>query len=308
MRNQLLSQATLGRAVGLPLAVLLAVGIVAAAGREVSAQTQPRLDRLGIALWPEFDRAQALVIIQGELAPATALPARLSLHIPAAAGEPNAVASSASPGGRLVDRQYETSTDGDSLLVTLETPHPILHLEFYLPLVRDGIQREFAYVWPGDLAAEEVTLQAQIPVGAEDFYTEPELGPAAVGEYGLLYRHVTLEGLEAGQTLRFRIQYSKEDPRLSFEALAAGQPADDGGGVPLGWPALAAMAAVVLVGIAALAWYRYSQRQPAPAPLPGQGPPSGRAAGGAAYCTQCGHRLALEDRFCPQCGTPTRRG
>lgn len=296
---------------GLLLAVLLALAGAAATGRGAWAQAEPRLSRLGIALWPEFDRPLALVIIQGELAPDTALPARLSLHIPAIAGEPHAVASSAGlgadPGASLVDREYETTTEGDSLLLTLETPDPIVHLEFYLPLTRDGLQRDFTYVWPGDLAAEEVTLRAQIPVGAEDFRTEPELGPPEVRGDGLRYREMTLGGLEAGQTLSFRIEYSKEDPRLSIEALAAAQPADDSGGVPLGWPLLAAMAVVVLVGSAALAWYRYSQRRPAAARVR-RGPwPGRRPTRGAAYCTQCGQALSPEDRFCSRCGAPVRR-
>lgn len=298
-----MSEKTVWRLLGLLLAVLLALAGVATAGSGAWAQAEPRLSRLAIALWPEFDRPLALVIIQGELAPDTALPARLSFHIPATAGEPYAVASSAGPGANLVDREYETTSEGDSLLVTLETPHPIVYLEFYLPLTRDGLQREFTYVWPGDLAADEVALQAQIPVGAQGFRTEPELGPPVEGGDGLLYREMTLDGLESGQTLSFRIQYSKEDPGLSVEALA-----DDGGGVPLGWPVLAAMAAVVLVGSAALAWYRYSQRQPVAAQLP-RGPwPGRRPTGGGAYCTQCGQALSPEDRFCSRCGAPAHRG
>jgi hypothetical protein len=289
------------------------LGGLGAAGREASAQTPvaqagPRLSRLDIALWPEFDRPLTLVIIQGELAPDTALPARLTFHIPSAAGEPHAVASGAGPGAGLINREYQTTTEGDSLVVTLETPDPIVHLEFYVPLTRDGLQREFTYIWPGDLAVDSVTLRAQIPVGAQDFQTEPLLGLPEVGADGLGYRETTLGALEAGQTLSFRLQYSKEDPRLTAETLPSAQPDDDGGGVPLGWPALAVMAAVVLVGVAALAWYRYSQRQPMPVRLPrGPGPGKRGAGRAAAYCTQCGQALSPGDRFCSQCGTPVRR-
>ena len=290
------------------LAVLLALAAVAAAGHGASAQPEPRFSRLGISVWPEFDRPMALVIIRGELDPDTALPARLSLRIPAAAGQPSAVASATSLDADPADLEYETAAEGGSLLITLETPDPVVQLEFYLPITREGLQREFTYVWPGDLAADEVTLQAQIPVGAQDFQTEPDLGPPVMSTDGLLYRETTLFGLDAGETVSLHLQYSKEDPRLTLDALAADEPADDGGGGPLRWPVLAAIAAVVLVGIAAMSWYRYSQRQPTAVRSPRRSPPGRRTSGGGAYCTQCGRTLSAGDRFCSRCGAPARRG
>lgn len=292
---------------GLLLAVLLALAGVTAVARGARAQTEPRLSLLHITVWPEFDKPLALVMIEAELIPDTALPSPLTLRIPAIAGQPYAVASAASFASDPLDLAYDTATDDDSLLVTVETPNRVVRVEFYVPLTRDGVEREFTYVWPGDLAAEEVALRAQIPAGAADFQAEPELGPEEVGEYGLFYRETTLGGLEAGQTLSFRIQYSKEDPRLTVETLPTAEPADDGGGVPLGWPVLGAMAAVLMVGIAALAWYRYSQREPARAGVPGVPRPGRGAAGTAAYCTQCGHALSAGDRFCSRCGAPTRK-
>lgn len=295
---------------GLLLLALLSLPGLAQGGPEAWAQAAPRFSQLDIALWPEYDepatwtdleRPPVLVIIRGELAAETALPARLSLRIPAAAGQPFAVASSTDPASGLVDREYETTAEGDSLRITFETPDPVVHLEFYLPITRAGLLRDFSYVWPGDIAADNVTIRAQVPVGAEEFQTEPELGPAQVGGDGLLYRQEDLGPLTAGQTLSFRVQYSKEDPRLTIETLPAAQPSNDGG-TPLPWPALAAIAAVVLVGIVAVAWYRYYGRRPAPA----RARPGG-AAGAAGYCTQCGQSLSTADRFCSRCGTPVRK-
>ena len=296
---------------GLLLLALLSLAAPGPGGPEASAQAAPRFSQLDVALWPEYDepatwtdldRPPALVIIRGELAADTALPARISLRIPAAAGQPFAVASSTDPASGLVDREYETAAEGDSLRITFDTPDPVVHLEFYLPITRDGLRRDFTYVWPGDIAAENVTLRAQLPVGAEDFQTEPELGPAEVGGDGLLYRQENLGSLTTGQTLSLRVQYSKEDPRLTIETLPAAQPSNDDDGAPLPWPALAAIAAVVLVGIVAVAWYRYYGRRLAPARAR-----PGAAAGAAGYCTQCGQALSTADRFCSRCGTPVRK-
>ena len=298
---------------GLVLAAVLALSGLIVFDREASAQAQPHLSHLDVAVWPEFDeppnwtdvnRPPALVIIEAQLPPDALQegPAQLSLRIPAAAGQPYAVASSTQPGAGLVNRRYETATEADSLRITLETPDPVVHIEFYLPLAKDGVRRELTYVWPGDLAADSVTLRVQVPVGAENLQTEPALGPVATGDLGLLYREADLGALEAGQTLSFHIQYDKEDPRFTVETLPEAQPASGGGGgVTLPWPVLAAVAAVLAVGVLALIWYRFYQRRPAPV---------GSSRGPRApvrYCTRCGRALSAEDRFCPQCGAPVRR-
>lgn len=287
---------------GLLLLAVLSLATLLPLGAAASAQAAPRLSRLDIALWPEYDQPTALVIIRGELAADTAFPAAVSLRIPAPAGQPFAVASSTSPASGLVSREYETAAEGDSFRITFETPDPVIHVEFYLPIARDGLRRDFTYLWPGDIAADSVTLRAQIPAGAEDFQTEPLLGPPEVGPDGLGYRQATVGALETGQTLSFHIQYSKQDPRLTIETVPAAQPSDEGGGPPLPWPALAAIAAVALAGVAAVAWYRYYGRGLAPA---GAGP--GGAGRAAAYCTQCGRALSTADRFCSHCGTPVRK-
>ncbi len=299
------------RLLGFVLALLFVLAGAAADGGGARAQAEPRLSRLGISLWPEFDSPPGgavfdgppvLVIVQGELAPDTDLPARLSVRIPVVAGEPWAVASAVDSTASPTDLPYETSTEGDSLVVSLETPDPIVLLEFYLPAIEDGASREFTYVWPGDLAVEAVTLRAQVPLGAEDFQSEPVLGPAEVGTYGLFHRQTTLGGLEAGQTLSFQIQYTKGDPRLTVDILTEGESDTDRGGVPLGWPILLGMAAAVVVGVSVLVYYRHSYGRPSAAR-----PPRGEEAGGAGYCTQCGKALSTEDRFCSRCGTPARK-
>ena len=295
------------------LVAVLALAGPRVAGWEASAQDQPRLSRLDVAIWPEFDeppnwtdvdRPPALVIIRAELSSDTLPeegPARLSLRIPAAAGRPYAVATSTDPGAGLVNQEYETAVEGDSLRITLRTEEPVVHVEFYLPLARDGFRRDITYVWPGDLAADSVTLRVQVPVGAENLQTEPEMGPAETGDLGLLYRETDLGALEAGQALSFRVAYDKQDPRFTIDTIpdtdSLPEPAAGGDdGVPLPWPVLAAMAAVLLMGIAVVIWYRSYQGRPAPI---------GRTA--ARHCTQCGRALSVEDRFCSRCGTPVRK-
>src|SRR3972149_1444508 len=90
---------------GLVVLTLLTMASLPFVGRGASAQTpepqvQPRLARLDISIWPEFDAPPAwpeldgppaLVITQAELAVDAALPALLTFRLPLAAGRPNAV-------------------------------------------------------------------------------------------------------------------------------------------------------------------------------------------------------------------------
>ncbi len=54
-------------------------------------QAAVSLERVEVAVWPEYDRPGALVIYRIAIAPATTLPASLSFTLPAAVGVPNAV-------------------------------------------------------------------------------------------------------------------------------------------------------------------------------------------------------------------------
>ena len=70
---------------------ILAISLVILAGH-VQAQEEPTLESLEIALWPEFDRPEVLVIYRGQLDADVALPALVEITLPARVGQPTAVA------------------------------------------------------------------------------------------------------------------------------------------------------------------------------------------------------------------------
>ncbi|RPI55590.1 MAG: hypothetical protein EHM56_05140, partial [Chloroflexi bacterium] len=100
---------------GLLSLVLVCGGLAPAA----AAQETQELASLSIALWPEFDRSEMLVIYQGALASETPLPAAVEIRIPARVGRPTAVAFLSEAGERL-NQQYTTRVEGEALVVSFE--------------------------------------------------------------------------------------------------------------------------------------------------------------------------------------------
>ncbi len=309
---------------------LLAVGVILVSAAAwvapeavptVHAQESPRLASLEIAIWPEFDReAMALVILRGALADEVPLPATVAIRIPAPSGGPSAVAFVDPETDTLLSLDYELTAAEASLLVTFTTPSPYFQVELYDPLTIDTSNRSYTYLWPGDLAVDDLVVEVQQPAGATDLSIEPDLGDRTVGPDQLEYRSAQMGPLEAGKALAVNLTYTKADLRTSAEILGIGgadaptpQQADSDGGVPT-IAIVAALIAGHAVLVGAVVYWRW-RRRAALAPL---GPATGRrrkgrGASGSAekpetdtFGTECGDPLLPGQRFCPVCGTPAR--
>ena len=253
----------------LPLALCTGVVLLLATAWSshiaVGADTQanPGLARLEIDIWPEFDRPAALVILHGEIAPEVTLPAPVSLRIPTSSGGPAAVANAVSADAPLLTIPYERSeVQVDFLTLTFETDARFFQLEFYDRLKTDGASRSYTYVWTGDLAAGQVTVQVQEPAGATELSVRPDLGPDIADPGGLVYREADLGALEQGKALTVDVAYQKSDSRTSAEILGlttgAPEPANSSSdeGLPR-WVIFAAVAgALVLAGGGLAFWLR----------------------------------------------------
>jgi hypothetical protein len=198
------------------LAVLLAWPALAA-----RAQAGVSLASLRVALWPEFDRPEALVIIDGTLTAGTPLPAEVSLRIPEAAGAPHAVATVGND-GKLLTASYTTNSAGKDIIVTFSTDSLSFRLEYYDPaLVVADDTRTYVFGWTADYAVASAALRVQQPFGATDFTAEPALISTGAGEYGLSYWESGAAPLAAGQALSLTFSYSKADSTLSADAVGA---------------------------------------------------------------------------------------
>lgn len=281
------------------LAAVPALAPAAAPPGSGTARENPRFASLEVDIWPEYDRrAAVLVILKGELAPQVVLPATVSLRIPASSN-PTAVAYATAPGSGLFNLEHERISGDANTTLRFRTSHRIVHVEFYDRLAPDDLYRRFTYVWPGDLAVDQLAVRLQEPAGASNILVKPELGAAVRGPDGLLYRSSEPVTVAAGKRLPIEVAYMKTDPRTTSEILglktpAAGPAPGTGSGIALpAWLLVVAVSAALMIGAAiVLLWWRVRSKLPSAPPQ------------GAGFCPKCGSPRRPEDRFCPKCGAP----
>ncbi len=274
-----------------------------------AAQAPLSAAELEVDLWPEYDRADVLVIYRVRLAADTPLPARVSLRIPRAAGEPYNVAWKES--GSLLNMDYESIIQGDWINLEFTTPSPEFQVEYYDPrLQREQDRRSFEYRWPGDFAVGNVTVLVQQPVNALDWVTKPDMGVGKSGADGLTYYTYSIGAVKDGELFVVSFAYEKPDNILSVSA---------GGSVTPGEPVVApgpqtAFAEVFpwLLGVLGVVlilgggfWFIRSGRHRADEPRRRHGKTANDAA--EVYCHNCGRRSVGSDLYCRGCGTRLRQ-
>ena len=183
------------------------------------AQDSPALSSLEVSLWPEYDRAEVLVIYNGTFAPETRLPVPVEMRIPARVGSPTAVAYRSDD--RLLTQEYVTREDGDWLVVAFELRTLEFQLEYYddqLSLQAGG-GREFNYSYRADHPVADLRLVAQVPPDAESFALNPAADSVSEGDYGLQYHTAEVGPVQRGQELAWTLSYEKTSPTLTEELL-----------------------------------------------------------------------------------------
>ena len=282
----------------------------------VNAQNAPEISFLEIDLWPEYDQPTILVIYKITLASTTSLPAKLDLRIPAEAGKPNAVAV-VPPDGVPVNLEYELSSDGEWITISLVANLFELQIEYYDPRIeKNDQQRNFSYLWAGDYAVQRSMLQVLQPFDASNLTISP--GPTSsqvIGGQTFVTKDVG--SVQANQTFEIELSYQKESDilgisRMPVESSDPLTTQPDWQSRMLGYlPWVLGAGGVLLIAGGAI-WYWQSGRQTQS---------SGRkrrrshkpstaseeaSSGEGIYCHQCGKRAAGGDRFCRSCGTRLR--
>jgi len=299
------------------LAILFVLSLLLAPA--AVAQEQLTLSSSQIQIWPEYDQPGVLVIYQITLSDTTSLPVSLSIRIPIAAGDPNAVAAR-QVDGALYNIDHTRQVSGEWALINFTTSSAEVQVEYYDPgLTKEGAARHYSYTWPGDYSVSEMLIQVQQPVNTTDMRISPSLGPGVSGDDNLTYFTQNLGAVSAGQNIRITIDYQKSNDTLSAESLPV-QPSapipqsavpDTNLSTWLPW-ILGILGAGLIVG--AIVWFWQTSRQRPVA----KGRRRHTSVGGretqvssntgeaAVYCAQCGKRAAPGDQFCRSCGTPIR--
>ena len=286
------------------LAPLLALLPLAAARGQAPVTA---LENLTVFLWPDYDRPSVLVMLTGTLGANAPLPAVVTVPFPADA-QLNAVARIDFRERMIDDIAYTTGAG----TLTLTTPDPRFHVEFYLPYrIEDG-EHVFSFTWLADLSVARLEAAVQQPTAAASLLTEPAASQVVQGQDGLTYHRLPTQAVPGGRPFSLKIRYPMASTRLSAErpggeagAATAPSPsaAESAPTTPPGWPTLLAVVGVGIVS-AVVAWQLARRRSEPAAPSAAEGEePAARR-----YCHACGRPVAQEDRFCSECGADLEGG
>ncbi len=189
----------------------------------IAAQENLRLQELQVRLWPEYDRAALLVILEGTLANTASFPVTLSLRIPARVPAPFVVAALPAPTSTAIDEvEYENAAAGEWRTITFQAGGPRFQLEYYDSLARQGDARAPSFTWPGDYAVDSLLIQLQQPPHTDSLSITPQLPQARVSSSdNLTYHTGTFGPLAAGETFTIQIQYTRSEDGLTADLLSA---------------------------------------------------------------------------------------
>lgn len=255
-------------------------------------ETVGRLDWLTVELWPDYDRPAVLVLLTASLPEETPLPARVTLSLPQAATV-NAVAR-ISGDDQMVDDVDYTVVNRD---LTLVAPERRFRVEYYVPYVENGLQRDFRFSWQSEISVEQMGVSVQQPRAASSLAVTPQVESVMEGNDGLQYHHLPVQALASGESYAVSVTYTLDSARLTRA---------EEGAATNNWPTVLAIVAALLLLLVA-GWQVFGRRHAVKRSELGQ-PRSLRSVRNSPlrFCHECGERVQEDDRFCRECGTRLR--
>jgi hypothetical protein len=284
------------------------------------AQNKVAIQSVNVSLWPEYDKAEMLVINSIVLSKDTVLPVQLDVHVPADAVLHTVAVGESS--GAVSDQGIDCKTkknctkkkDGDWLVVSINATGPAVRIEYYDPgLKKDGNLRSYSYRWLGDYDVTDFVAVFQEPFDATQFKSSLSLQDDGVHpEDNMQYYSSDVGAVPAGKVFTFDLSYQKPTNELSVSRLEI-QPVvvneNTPGRVSLNnfLPYIIGGLGVILI-VGGLVYYRQSGRSGSKKSRRRQHARADREEdAGEVYCAQCGTRARGGDRFCRICGSRIRQ-
>jgi hypothetical protein len=277
------------------------------------AQNKVAIQSINVSLWPEYDKAEMLVINFITLPADVEFPVQLDIRV-SADSVLNTVAIGAS-GDSVTDQgvKYTTKKDGEWLVVSITATGPAIQLEYYDPgLKKEGGLRSYSYRWLSDYDVTGFGIVFQEPFDATEFKSSLALQDNGIHLDKLQYYFSDAGTVPAGKVFTFDISYQKPTDVLSVSRLDI-QPVvvdeNTPGRVSLNnyLPYIIGGLGVILI-VGGLVYYWQSGRSGSKKPRRRQ---HARAEGeeneSGVYCAQCGTRARNGDRFCRTCGSRIRQ-
>jgi hypothetical protein len=276
----------------------------------------PPLEALEVALWPEYDQPSMLVFLRGALSPSVELPAHVEIPVPAAYGEPSAVAVTGVD-GQLLAADYQRQVQGDWATINMDLEAPGLWIEFYVDLSFDDELRSFTYFWPGGMDIGEFIYEIQQPWGATVFQLTPP-GAADVHSDGLLYHRASYGTLTDETQALISLAYAKESSELTINAQPKIDRPDEVRGETQDFskvlPIIIGVVGLVLIAAGVIVYLRF-KKQDEEVPQPRKRQRRRKTSGAQmedvdaspVYCHICGAQASASDHYCRRCGAELRQ-
>ncbi len=272
----------------------------------VSAQNTVKFAEVGIELWSEYDTPEMLAMYSFALTEDSVLPAEVKIRIPANA-ELNAVAKLSE--GEMLTLPYEPLIlDGDDQILTLIADEQTLYrVEYYAPLEKDGVRRDFSLVWESEYDVEALFVELLEPPDVSNLSSTPAFNDTGA-ENGMTLHALSAGEIKAGDVFELAISYDKASDNLTVSSMSV-----EVGGVPESEESsfsLKDSLPMILVGVGIaliLGGLLYFF-------LAGRGGDSStekrkrhKPSGEVKYCHECGSRSSGNDKFCRACGVKLRK-
>jgi len=256
------------------------------------AQTEStRLAGVEVRILPDLDQPAVLVMIMANLPSDPVDSTTVSLKLPAAAGQPTAVAY-LDPERGPINASYTTQPDGDTTWITLETSEQAIQVEYYIPYHRNNNNVSFTYTWLGGIAVDELVIRFWEPAQASSVATNANFELPVVQPDGRRYHQWWVGAVGQEQELATEISYVAPRPDFDPPPAAAVQQKTD----PNILTSILTGLGGLLIG-AGIGWLKANHRKLAKrTPRPKK----------TAYCHQCGRHLKPRDAFCRHCGVQVR--
>lgn len=297
--------------------LLLGLAVGLALGAPLGAAAQTSVESITVALWPEFDRPETLVIFRVTLPAEVPLPTTVRIPIPDDAAALTAVAYR-DPADGLVNATYEREEGATADVVVVETASREIQVEYYDPLTIDGDGRTVAFTWPGGLPTGAFAFEVQQPIASDSFELIPPATSSSTDSLGLTYHQVDLGPLSGDEQPSVQATYRNPSGTLSAATLPPAEPlaapSPSSGRVPsltsvLPWLVLIGGIALIAAGL--IYYFRVVRSSDTPARPRHRPARKPRAHGNEVdaspvFCHNCGAQATTSDRFCRMCGTALR--
>jgi hypothetical protein len=303
------------------------------------AQLSAPLGDVNIALWPEYDRAEVLVIFRGRIADNASLPASVSFNLPSTIGTLHAMAYVDEEQGALLNiEDYDFIEVDDGKVLSFVTPSRQFQFEYYSSdsLSINGDVRDLSFSFTPSADINNLTFELQEPTMTQAFTSDPPPSTTQARQNGLTYALYEMGRVPVGEIRSLTASYTRSTDKLSVDTLGGVSipSSPEQGLVEVGGGGLRDNLGPILIGVGvlllsgALIYWFWSQRAvvvPEPTPRQqaarsrrtsrkrkpstsrGSRPPAS-AGTLAPYCHRCGTKLRDDAQFCHACGAERRTG